>query len=235
MFETTREAGVLALERAGTAWLSTGVRGGRVAADAAYCATVPEGWRPADLDADVTDRLAAAGHEWTDEPVLLTGVDVAHARGASLGPVTAVVTAGLSNPAELPLSPAGGDLPDGEWVPGTVNVVVGTEESLTEAGLANLVAVAAEAKAATLLGHAGVPGTTSDAVVAGMDPAGERRQFTGSATRIGAAARACVRDALLAALDARYGDEDPPGSTETARYGVVTEAEADVFRPGGPS
>lgn len=63
MFETTRREGVLELRRPGTEWLSTGWEGGRCRADAAHSLTVPEGWEPADLAADVAGRLAAAVFE----------------------------------------------------------------------------------------------------------------------------------------------------------------------------
>jgi len=233
MFSPTTRDGVVRLGAPDTEWLSTGWRGGRRVADAAYSVTVPEDWRCDDVEGFVADRVAAAGFDPADvhdgAPVLLTGVAARHARGARLGPVVAVATAGVSNPAELPMDPPGGALPDGELVPGTVNVVVGTTRALGDGALANLVAVAAEAKAATLLDAVGVPGTTSDAVVVASDPDGEPATFSGSATRVGAAARACVREAVAAALDARYGEEEPPTGVDDARYGVSTDARADLF------
>ncbi|NHN42212.1 adenosylcobinamide amidohydrolase [Halorubellus sp. JP-L1] len=255
MFDAAiRDDDVLELARQDTTWLSTGWRGGRTTADAAYCLTVPEGWACEDLAWFVDDRLrerdvdpervaAAAGG---DAPVLLTGVAMRHARGARLGPVEAYATAGVSNPAALPTEPDalrepavanGGDgerddgLPDGEYVPGTVNVVVGTTRDLAPGALANLVAVAAEARATTLLDRVGFPGTTSDAVVAACDPDGDPAAFSGSATRVGAAARACVREAVGAALDARYHEDDPPASVDDARYGVRNDSKAIVFEP----
>lgn len=233
MFSPTTRDGVVRLGAPGTTWLSTGWRGGRRRADAAYSVTVPEDWRCDDVEGFVTERVDAAGFDPGEvrdgSPVLLTGVAARNARGARLGPVVAVATAGVSNPAELPMDPPGGELPDGELVPGTVNVVVGTTRALEDGALANLVAVAAEAKAATLLDSVDVPGTTSDAVVVASDPAGEPATFSGSATRVGAAARACVREAVTAALAARYGDEEPPTGVDDARYGVSTDARADVF------
>ncbi|WP_049927732.1 adenosylcobinamide amidohydrolase [Halopiger goleimassiliensis] len=244
--------GVLRIARPGTEWLSTGANGGRVRADCAYNLSVPEGWNRTDLAAYVTERLERAGFladsRRTDAargPALLTGVDVAHARGARCGPVTAYATVGLSNPAALPMDPPGGSLPDetdtadgdpdaadGDSSPvGTVNVLVGTTRSLPDGALANLVAVAAEAKAATLLARTGFPGTTTDAVVAGHDPDGTPAAFSGSATPVGAAARACVREAVTASLEARYDDTSIPDSVEEATYGVSTDARARVFRP----
>lgn len=241
MFESSRRDGVLELRRAETEWLSTGWEGGRCRADAAHSLTVPEGWEPADLGADVAERLRAAGFE-RDGPVLLTGVDVGHARGARLGPVEAVATAGVSNPAALPVPDpweeseppvlsgsgrrtSGTEPPD----PGTVNVVVGSRRALGEAALANLLTVASEAKATTLSTLVGVPGTTSDAVVAATDPEGEPSTYSGSATDVGAAARACVREAVSAALVARYPDRGMPESVDDARHGVVADERAATF------
>lgn len=240
MFDREVRDGVCRLRREGTRWLSTGWNGGFVDADAAYNVSVPEGWNRHDLDAYVAERLAAAGFDAVGpgdrpagRPVLLTGVDQRHARGARRGPVEAVATAGVSNPAALPMEPEGGSLPhEPEEVAGTVNVFVGTTRALDDAALANLATVAAEAKAATLLDSVGVPGTTTDAVVTGCDPDGDTAHFSGSATRVGAAARVCVREAVRASLDARYAETDPPESVEDAEHGVRTETRADVFDLG---
>jgi len=254
LFETTRRDGVVEFARPGTRWLSTGWRGGASVAPAAYSLTVPEGWHVEDVGTYVDERLADAGFDAPGvdaaetirptraagrRPVLLTGVAARHCRGARCGPVEAYATAGLSNPAALPADPDGdpdpdgSGLPDGEYRAGTVNVVVGTERGLAPGALANLVSVATEARTATLLDRVGVPGTTSDAVVAACDPGGERATFSGSATRVGAAARACVREAVTAALAAGDGD-DPGGASgavDDARYGVSTTTRAAVFEP----
>ena len=258
VFETTVRAGVCRLSRPRTRWLSTGWDGGESVGPAAYNVTVPEGWPETDLAAYVESRRADAGFADAG-PTLLTGVSQDNARRARLDGVEAVVTAGLSNPAALPVdaerplptvevdtdaddtvddrggrpftdpaAPDGSDdALDGD-PPGTVNVVVGTTRALAPGALPNLVAVAAEAKAATLLAVAGVPGTTTDAVVAGCDPDGRRARVSGSATPVGRAARACVRDALLASLRSRYSGERP--TAETAEYGLVTDVRAEVRR-----
>jgi adenosylcobinamide hydrolase len=243
VFETAVRDGVCRLSRPGARWLSTGWDGGESRGPAAYNVTVPDGWPETDLAAYVESRRAAAGFDGAG-PTLLTGVSQDHARRARFGPVEAVVTAGLSNPAALPVDgtedvgerndsgdhDATGHAPDDrDSHVGTVNVVVGTTRALDPGALPNLVAVAAEAKAATLLAVAGVPGTTTDAVVAACDPAGPRERFSGSATTVGRLARACVRDALLASLDSRYEREDLP-TVETAEYGVVTDVRATVER-----
>lgn len=191
-----------------------------------------------------------------DPPTLFTGVAMDHARGARRGPVVAYATVGLSNPAMLPMDPAAdgaGDAGDERPAaaadaaetarddqaadaepprrPGTVNLIVGTTRRLADGAAANLVAVAAEAKAATLLATAGVPGTTSDAVVVADDPDGEPAAFSGSATPVGAAARVCVRDAVRASLRSRYPDGDLPGPAGDAEHGVVADERAEVFDP----
>jgi adenosylcobinamide hydrolase len=239
VFEATVRGGVCRLARPDTRWLSTGHAGGERSGSAAYNCTVPEGWSRTDLDAYVAERLDAAGFSGdVDGPALLTGVDQRHARRARLGPVEAVATAGVSNPAALPVD--GGDADadphadrgsDPTHHAGTVNVVVGTTRALAPGALPNLLTVAAEAKAATLLELVGIPGTTTDAVVAACDPAGDPARFSGSATPVGGAARACVRDAVTASLHSRH----PDGEYER-EWGVVTDERAAVSRldaPGG--
>ena len=236
MFETTITDDVLQIARPGTRWLSTGWDGGESVADATHSISVPEGWECGDIERYVEKRLASAGFDRGDGPVLLTGVDTRHARGARQGPVEIYATAGVSNPAALPID--SGDEPEPEattretYRAGTVNLVVGTTRGLTEGSLANLVAVAAEAKAATLLAETGFPGTTTDAVVVACDPDGDPAEFSGSATAVGSAARACVREAVRASLQSRYRiDPECPESVADAKYGVVTDARAEVFEP----
>jgi adenosylcobinamide hydrolase len=257
VFEATVRDGVLRLRRPGARWLSTGWDGGRSRGSAAYNVTVPEGFERTDLGAYRDERLARAGFKserganGDDEgapPTLFTGVSMEHARGARRGPVVAYATVGLSNPAMLPMEPtgepataAGGDdtreRADGVGTasedrprPGTVNLICGTTRRLADGAAANLVAVAAEAKAATLLATAGVPGTTSDAVAVADDPDGEPAAFSGSATEVGAAARVCVRDAVRASLRSRYPDGDLPGPARDAEHGVVADERAEVFK-----
>ncbi|EMA35660.1 adenosylcobinamide amidohydrolase [Halobiforma nitratireducens] len=252
-YDAFQRDGVLRIARPGTEWLSTGWNGGRTRTDRAYNVSVPEEWGATDLECYVGDRLERAGFDAADAdraPVLLTGVEMADARGARCGPVVAYATAGVSNPAALPVGsalesapdPRGESLPaparpegrESEPEPGTVNVVVATTRTLAPGALANLVAVAAEAKAATLLETVGFPGTTTDAVVVGHDPGGDPPvAFSGSATEVGAATRACVREAVSASLTAHYADRDEtaPATVEDATYGVTTDSRASVFRP----
>lgn len=192
----------------------------------------------------------------TYTPALLTGVDLQHARRARLDPVEVIVTAGVSNPATLPMSETindnqstenamtdaepdtnidtSGELDDSQINKsdrddfGTVNIILGTTRSLTPGALSNLVAVVSEAKAATLMTQTGFTGTTSDAVLIASDPTGNMKRFSGSATAVGNAARVCVRDALCAALASRYKSEPLPTSVEMASHGIVTDDRAFV-------
>lgn len=220
MFETTVTDGVLRLHQPGARWLSTGWDGSFERAEVAYNITVPEGWERTDIGAYIEECRERAGFTVTG-PTLLTGVEMQHARGARLDPVVAYATVGLSNPAALPMDPTGAegkqiaDLPD----IGTVNLVVGTTRCLDEAALANLLSIVVEAKTATLLAETGFPGTTSDAVVVGSDKSGEPATFSGSATAIGAAARACVREAVRASFRSRYADRDLLGRSRMPNMG----------------
>ena len=232
MFETTVSEEVAQLRQPQTRWLSTGWDGGFERAAAAYNVTVPEGWDREDVGQYSRERRAEAGFEQSG-PTLLTGVSMDHLRGARLGPVCAYATVGLSNPATLPLEPEETHEGYKENVGsvGTVNVLVGTTRALSDGAQANLVSVVTEAKTATLLGLAGVTGTTTDAVVVGSATEGQETPFTGSATEVGAAARACVRESLRASFEARYANDDPPESVAAARHGVVTDQRATVFNP----
>lgn len=236
-FETIVRDGVLAFRRPATEWLSSGWNGGRRWADAAYNVSVPDPWEPPSLDAYVGDRLETAGFERdlgdSSRPTLLTGVDLAHARGARCGSVTVVATAGITNPAALPMDPGDGSLPpDDDHHAGTVNLLIGTTRALASGALANLLTVAAEAKAATLVAETGFPGTTTDAIVVGHDPDGPATTFSGSATPVGAATRACVREAVRASLDSWVTDSGTiPDTVDSASYGMSTDVRADVFRP----
>jgi adenosylcobinamide hydrolase len=267
--ETTVREEVLRVRRPGTRWLSSGWGGGFRVANAAYNCSVPTGFARTDLDAYVLERRRDASFP-EPGPALLTGLSIRHARGAWSASVAAIATAGLSNPAALPV-PAdasaenddfdavdaagsgdrrrsgGTDGTDSEGTEGsddgaedgatdspptgTVNLVVVTDRALDDAGLAALLASSVEAKTATLLALTGFSGTTSDAIVVGCDPEGERAGFAGSATPIGTAARACVRDAVRGSLRSRYPDGEVPRSVEEAEYGVRTTRSTRSFCP----
>ena len=264
LVETTVREEVLRVRRPGTRWLSSGRGGGFRVANAAYNCSVPTGFARTDLDAYVLERRRDANFP-EPGPALLTGLSLRHARGAWSASVTAIATAGLSNPATLPV-PVGVENDDFDAVDaagsgdrrraigtdsegtegsddgaedgatgspptGTVNLVVVTDRALDDAGLAALLASSVEAKTATLLALTGFSGTTSDAIVVGCDPGGERAGFAGSATPIGTAARACIRDAVRGSLRSRYPDGEVPRSVEEAEYGVRTTRSTRSFRP----
>ncbi|WP_254546287.1 adenosylcobinamide amidohydrolase [Halomarina pelagica] len=239
-------------------WLSSGWCGGFREACAAYNVGVPEGWPEVDLDAYADSRRERAGFD-APGPTLFTGVDTRHARGARLNGVVCLATAGVSNPASLPMEPreaaeatARADSPDpppassnappnappdassDDEPPGTVNVLLGAETPLTEGALASLLGVVVEAKTAALLAETGFPGTTTDAAVVGCPPGDDPDSFAGSATAVGGAARACVREAVRASLASRYAEDgwELPETVAAAEYGVVTDERAAVFELG---
>lgn len=236
MFETTVRDDVLQVARPQTRWLSSGWSGGLFDANAAYNISVPEGFERTDLDTYIDERRTDAGFDRSG-PALLTGLKLRHARGARCGSVEAIVTAGISNPAALPMhtdeTASLGDATAERTNSGTVNVVLGTTHALDDGSLATLLSVAVEAKAATLLAETRFPGTTTDAVIAACDPNGDETTFAGSGTPIGAAARACVRDAVRASLRSRYANQAIPSSVEDAEYGVTTEMQAETFELRG--
>lgn len=232
-FELRIVDGVLQIRRRATRWLSTGWNGGFERADAAYNLTVPKGWSRTDLDEYLKQRRDRAEFE-IEGPALLTGVEMQHARGARLDSIVAVATVGLSNPAALPMNPETDSASSTEGSPdavGTVNLVVGTTRTLSDAALTNLLSVVVEAKASTLLSLTAFPGTTTDAVIVGSAEGETETQFSGSATAVGSAARACVRDAVRASFRSRYADRPVPETVADAEHGVVTDRHAEVFDP----
>lgn len=232
-FDASISDGILQVQRPGTRWLSTGWNGGFTRTEAAYNVSVPDGWTRTDVDRYVRRRRDRAGFD-VDGPALLTGVDVRHARGARIDPVVAFATVGLTNPTALPVEPTE-DGPDSPSDPprreGTVNIVLGTTEPLTDGALADLLAGAVEARTATVLALTGFTGTTTDAVIVGCAADGSREPFAGSSTAVGSAARACTRDAVRASFRSRYADRPVPESVADAEHGVVTAQRAEVFRP----
>lgn len=246
MFESEVSDGVLCARRPKTRWLSTGFSGGFETADAAYNVSVPTGFDRTDLDAYFVERREGANFDMSG-PAMLTGVDLRHARRARLDGVAVIATAGLSNPATLPMTEGTADEADYETAPdgvsddgddppraGTVNLLVGTTRALDDGALATLLGTAVEAKTATVLAETGYTGTTSDAVIVGSDLTGEPAAFAGSATPVGRAVRLCVRDAVRASLRARYEsvetDDVIPESVAAADYGVVSNGDPTVSR-----
>lgn len=216
---------VLQVRSSLTRWLSTGWNGGYHSSHTAYNITVPDGWNTIDLDEYITQRRTEADFD-SDGPALLTGVHMKNARAATSGPVTAIATAGMSNPADLPIRTDGGTEIAS---PGTVNVILHAATPVTQSALSGLLMTVIEAKTATLLAATGFPGTTTDAAIVGTATGNQEATFAGPATTLGAHARVCVRDAVLAALDAR--DQPVPTSVTEADSGVTTDQSTTVFAP----
>ena len=232
-FEVRIADGVLQVRRQATRWLSTGWDGGFQQKDAAYNITVPEDWVRTDLDQYLKQRRDNAEFE-IEGPALLTGVEMQHSRGARLDSIATIATVGVSNPAALPMNPKNNSVNPTEGPAdaiGTVNLIVGTTRTLDDDALANLLAVVVEAKTATLLSSTGFPGTTTDAVIVGSVRGEKQATFSGSATEVGSAARACVRDAVRASFRSRYTECSAPNSVAVADHGVVTDRRAEVFNP----
>ncbi len=233
MFETTIRAGVLQVSSENCRWFSTTWNGGYSTGNVAYAITVPEGWNETDLNEYQKIRRERAEFVGTG-PTLFTGVSLDHVRGARADSIEVYATVGLSNPATLPMETTDSEaepyVGDDEYFAGTVNLIVGTTRALTDGALGNLLATVIEAKTATLMAETGFTGTTSDAVVVASDPAGERARFVGSATRIGNATRACVRDAVRASLASRYPASEYPNTIDEAEYGVITSQRTEVFQ-----
>jgi len=115
--------------------------------------------------------------------------------------VSAVITAGLSNPTAAGLS-----LP-AVLLPGTINMIFLIAAHLTPAAMVNAVITATEAKTDVLL-QRGVPtpeghhatGTSTDAIVVASTGRGELLPYAGPATEVGWLIGRCVRGGLSQAL-----------------------------------
>lgn len=234
MSDIAVRSGVCRLSVPDGRWLGTGVHGGFCEAEGAVNVSVSADFDRHDLGAVVAERCDAAGFAG-DGPALLTAVPQRHARVAASGPVTAVATAGLSNAATIEINPSkeinSRGAADERPPPGTVNLLVAIDGSLSDALLAGALAAVVEAKTATLQATTGFTGTTSDAVSVGSDRGGREISFVGSSTDVGRAIRACVRDALRASLDATYAEDPMPRSVDDADHGAVTVGDPTVFTP----
>lgn len=227
MFEITPNKGALQLEQPRSVWVSSGWDGGITTADAAYNISVPTNWEYTDLDSYAVKRRNESGFS-SPGPTLFTGVSVHHAYAATVTDVTVIATAGLSNPTTIPES-TGVSLgsADGQ-PPGTVNLLIGVDQHLSEHALIEVLSGAVEAKTLTLYRETGIPSTTTDAVVAGCSSHGPETQFAGSATELGAATRICTRDAILASLQSHYPDQEYPTTVQDAEYGTTLSGHASV-------
>jgi adenosylcobinamide hydrolase len=118
--------------------------------------------------------------------------------------VSACATVGLSNKAR-----AGNVLPFESLYPGTINIIVFINGTLTDAAMVNAVITATEAKAAALtdLGimveaegiSRSATGTTTDAVLIATTERGSIHHYAGTATRVGYSIGRAVYEAVMAA------------------------------------
>jgi iron complex transport system ATP-binding protein len=112
--------------------------------------------------------------------------------------VSAVITAGLSNPTAAGLSSPAVRLP------GTINMIFLIDAQLTSAAMVNAVITATEAKTDVLLqqgvrtpeGYAAT-GTSTDAIVIACTGRGEPLPYSGPATVVGWLLGRCVREGLF--------------------------------------
>lgn len=153
-------------------------------------------------------RAFARSHGITDLFVgLMTAVSMHKTRSVTLRDtaltVTAVATAGLSNPAAPGLSPPA------VTAPGTINVILLLDAYLTPAAMVNAIMTATEAKVQILLergtrtpeGHVAT-GTSTDAVVVACTERGDILPYAGPVTPVGWLIGRSVRAVLDAALGA---------------------------------
>lgn len=157
---------------------------------------VEESYDCTDPEGDL--RVAAAG---LVPPVvgMLTAAPVARFTTGAQGCATAVATVGLRHP----IAAAGAALDPAPSV-GTINLLVVVDAALSDAGLANALQTAVEAKAQALAaaqipalnGEGFATGTATDSICAACLPGGSL-PYAGPATRHGGDLAAAVYDAVL--------------------------------------
>jgi iron complex transport system ATP-binding protein len=116
--------------------------------------------------------------------------------------VTAITTAGLSNPTAAGLSPSV------VLSPGTINTILLVDANLTSAAMVNAVITATEAKTDILLnrgvstpeGHLAT-GTSTDVIVVACTGRGKPLPYAGPATLVGRLIGRSVRESLSQALE----------------------------------
>lgn len=166
---------------------------------------VPKNYDHAEPAADLQVFAAQLGIE---EPFvgLMTAVHLDRAQIVTLREkeltVAAVVTAGLSNPTSAGLSP-----PVALRRPGTINIILVVEASLSLAAMVNAIMTATEAKTDVLLQHRVLTpenematGTSTDSVVVACTGRRNELLYAGPATPTGWLIGRCVRQGLEAAL-----------------------------------
>jgi adenosylcobinamide hydrolase len=179
--------------------------------------TVPSTYSRTDPKRHLRERSAAL-----EPPVvgMMTAVDVAGHTSSAVGSARAIATVGVRHGLA-----AAGRRPRAVPSVGTINLLVMSGAPLTDAGLANALATAVEAKAQALA-EVGVPalnasgaatGTATDSVCVACPP-GSREPFAGPATRAGGDLARAVRAAVV---EGAVGEAVPGGFVAE---GAVAEA-----------
>ncbi len=173
---------------------STGVDGGLRNIATILNRTVPINFDHNDPLAYIQEILAAKGYG-TDAFGLLTAVEMHNLCVMQYDYITVFVTAGVSNPNPDPTKPH------------TINIIVTSDESLSDAAVLETIITATEAKAHALrnLGR-DFTGTTSDAVVvAGILADQPQHVYAGTFTEIGRRVYDAVLTGVTASLDRQEG------------------------------
>ncbi len=179
---------------------SAPVNGGLVVAQWLVNIGVPVDYSRIDLDAhaaEVADELGLVG----PGTALLTAADVRMAQRAEEAGVVVDTTVGISKPTWA-ADPDGGYTP---WQPGTINIVIQLDVTLTDAAAVNAVITATEAKTQALI-DADVPGTgtASDAIVIVMPTTGRSVPFAGPRSEHGSAIAQAVHRAVADGIAAGH-------------------------------
>ncbi|MDV0441448.1 adenosylcobinamide amidohydrolase [Methanorbis furvi] len=173
---------------------STGVDGGMKNISTILNRTVPNNFDHDNPLVYIRDILTAKGYE-TDAFGLLTAVSMHNLCVLQYDYITVFVTAGVSNPNPDPAKPH------------TINIIVTSDESLSDAAILETIITATEAKAHALknLGR-DFTGTTSDAVVVAAIPSGTPRHlYAGTFTEVGRRVYDAVLNGVTASLDRHEG------------------------------
>ncbi len=171
---------------------STGVAGGLKCVSTLLNHTVPKDFDHEDPAGYIRGLVAAKGYG-EDTFGLLTAVWMQNLCVMRYDYVTAFVTAGVTNPSPDPMKPH------------TINIIVTSDEGMTDACLLETIRVTTEAKAHALrlLGRE-FTGTTSDAVITACS-GGVKHIYAGTFTELGRRVYDAVLHGVLASLDRHEG------------------------------
>ena len=165
---------------------STGVHGGIADVTTILNHTVPHDFE--DEPGRHLELLAARHGVFRDYFGLMTAVRMHHLCVLQYDFVTVFITAGVTNPTP--------------HAPGTINIIVHSQEGMVDSALLEVIVTATGAKAQALhdLGY-DFPGTTTDAVVAACERDGPRAHtYAGTLTEVGSRVHAAILYGLPEAL-----------------------------------